>query len=38
MIVIFVRVDGYVSNWYFDIGSCVEKGVVFVELEMLDID
>ena len=35
---IFARVDGYVSNWYFDIGSRVEKGAVLAELETPDID
>jgi hypothetical protein len=29
---IYARVDGYVKNWYFDIGARVKKGQVLAEL------
>jgi RND family efflux transporter MFP subunit len=35
---IYARVDGYVKNWYFDIGAQVKKGQVLAELEAPELD
>jgi RND family efflux transporter MFP subunit len=35
---IYARVDGYVKNWYFDIGARVQKGQVLAELEAPELD
>jgi multidrug efflux pump subunit AcrA (membrane-fusion protein) len=35
---IYARVDGYVKNWYFDIGTQVKKGQVLAELEAPELD
>jgi RND family efflux transporter MFP subunit len=35
---IYARVDGYVKNWYFDIGARVKKGQVLAELEAPELD
>jgi RND family efflux transporter MFP subunit len=35
---IFARVDGYVRNWYVDIGARVTKGQLLAELDAPDVD
>jgi multidrug efflux pump subunit AcrA (membrane-fusion protein) len=35
---IYARIDGYVKNWYFDIGARVKKGQVLAELEAPELD
>jgi RND family efflux transporter MFP subunit len=35
---IYARVDGYVKNWYFDIGAQVKKGQILAEIEAPELD
>jgi RND family efflux transporter MFP subunit len=35
---IFARVDGYVRNWYVDIGARVTKGQLLAEIDAPDVD
>jgi RND family efflux transporter MFP subunit len=35
---IYARVDGYVRNWYFDIGAQVKKGQVLAEIDAPELD
>lgn len=35
---IYARVDGYVKNWYFDIGTQVKKGQMLAEIEAPELD
>jgi RND family efflux transporter MFP subunit len=35
---IYARVDGYVKNWYFDIGAQVKKGQVLAEIDAPELD
>jgi RND family efflux transporter MFP subunit len=35
---VYARVNGYLKNWYFDIGAQVKKGQVLAEIDAPDID
>lgn len=35
---IFARTNGYVKNWYFDIGAHVKKGQLLAEIETPEVD